>query len=115
MRAYGSRQSARGSPASAGRFCSGSVGRQAARLFQGGRIDQSSISVEEPLCAHCRSAQLYRTACDAIGQVDGVGLHTPLKVEILQCERCDYAEFTGNWSIVQDCEPRAAGAKSWEN
>lgn len=37
MRAYGSWQSTRGSPASAGRFRSGSAGREAARLFEGSR------------------------------------------------------------------------------
>jgi hypothetical protein len=53
-------------------------------------------------CPDCGAARLARTICDAIGQVGGVGLHAPLKVEVALCERCDYAEFTGSWSIVHE-------------
>jgi hypothetical protein len=40
--------------------------------------------------------------------------HT-LKVEIAQCERCDYAEFTGNWSIVQPDNQGVARTSRSEN
>jgi len=46
-----------------------------------------------------------RRVCNAIGQVIGVGLHAPVNVEIVYCDRCDYVEFTGNWSIAGEDEP----------
>jgi hypothetical protein len=33
-----------------------------------------------------------------------------MMVEIIHCDRCDYVEFTGNWSIVADDQPEALTA-----
>src|ERR1700731_3609461 len=105
MLAYGSPKTTTNSPRAASGRGSGAFRpgppqwkRPATRPLNGGS-----------LCPDCGVARLARTICNAIGEVVGLGLHTPLKVELAHCERCDYAEFTGNWSIVRHEDGPAVG------
>ena len=79
------------------------------------RLGHPNTTIGGSRCPDCGAAQLARTICNAIGQVDGVGLHTRLRVQMLQCERCDYAEFTSNWSVVKERGSRTTSAKAWEH
>ena len=50
---------------------------------------------------------MWRSICTAIGEVPAFGSCVPVTVEIFYCDKCDFAEFSGNWTL--DAEPAGEG------
>ena len=53
---------------------------------------------------------MRRTVCKAVGAVMSFDSCVQLRVELLRCEECDLAVFTGSWSI--DTEAERLGRRS---
>lgn len=68
--------------------------------------DQSLTTNEIVGCPECGS-RVRRSFCKAIGEVAGFGSCVPVKIEIHQCDECNFAEFGGNWSLA--AEPASVG------
>jgi hypothetical protein len=60
--------------------------------------DQSLATNEISGCRECGS-RVRRSICKAIGEVAAFGSCVPVRVEIFHCDKCDFAEFSGNWSL----------------
>ncbi len=52
-------------------------------------------------------ARVRRSICTAIGEVAAFCSCVPVTVEIFYCDKCDFAEFSGNWTL--DTEPAREG------